>query len=159
MAAAYVTSVNAAWQLLARSGAIHADGRRGTVVAEPRATGPRRYRSALRQHASFALDLSTARTVHIRSLSKSHGPDLRLAAVGGPAAILDLILERRLLGQGWTSRLLQHLPLDLLQDPACIAAVSKARREYARRRRLVGPALARTSRPARRGSRAQSRGL
>jgi DNA-binding transcriptional regulator YhcF (GntR family) len=53
------TTVSAAWQLLARSGAIHADGRRGTVVAEPRATGPRRYRRALRQRAAFALDLST----------------------------------------------------------------------------------------------------
>ena len=36
------TTVNAAWQLLARSGAVLADGRRGTVVAPPRATGPRR---------------------------------------------------------------------------------------------------------------------
>jgi DNA-binding transcriptional MocR family regulator len=314
------TTVNAAWQLLARSGAIHADGRRGTVIAEPRSTGPRRYRSALRQHAAFALDLSTgvpdpallpdlgpalrrahasapssyldqpvveeleallrtvwpynaarlsifdgamdatdhivssvlrlgdravvespcfpplldllnavgveavgvrldadgpvptelaaalrqraaavflqprahnptgvswtpsrleqladvlagspstvvieddsagdianspalslgrrlpSQTVHIRSFSKSHGPDLRLAAVGGPAAILDPILERRLLGQGWTSRLLQHLLLDLLRDPASIAAVARARKEYARRRRLVSDALRR----------------
>ncbi|MBN9618633.1 MAG: hypothetical protein J0H43_02720, partial [Actinobacteria bacterium] len=28
-------------------------------------------------------------TVHIRSYSKSHGPDLRIAAVGGPATVLD----------------------------------------------------------------------
>jgi DNA-binding transcriptional MocR family regulator len=314
------TTVNAAWQLLARSGAIHADGRRGTVIAEPRGAGPRRYRSALRQHAAFALDLSTgvpdpallpdlgpalrrahatapssyldepvveeleallragwpspvqrlaifdgamdatdqlatsvlrlgdravvespcfpplldllnalgvqaigvpldadgllpaeltealrqrpaavfvqprahnptgaswtptraeqlaqvlagspstmvieddsaagiaaspalslasrlpSQTVHIRSFSKSHGPDLRLAAVGGPAAILDQILERRLLGQGWTSRLLQHLLLDLLQDPTSMAEVAKARKEYARRRRMVTEALRR----------------
>lgn len=314
------TTVNAAWQLLARSGAIQAEGRRGTIIVEPRAHGPRRYRSALRQHAAFALDLSTgvpdpallpdlgpalrrahatapssyldepvvaelethlravwpadverlaifdgamdatdhlasavlrlgdravvespcfpplldllgalgvraigvpvdeagvvasalaealrhrpaavflqprahnptgaswtpdrarelalalasspstvvieddsagdissspafslattlpAQTVHIRSFSKSHGPDLRLAAVGGPAAILDPVLERRLLGQGWTSRLLQHLLLDLLRDPPSIAAVAKARKEYGRRRRLVAEALRR----------------
>ena len=314
------TTVNAAWQLLSRSGAIHADGRRGTVIAEPRGTGPRRYRSALRQHAAFALDLSTgvpdpallpdlgpalrrahatapssyldepvvaeleellravwpydvarlaifdgamdatdhlvssvlrlgdravvespcfpplldllnavgvqaigvrldadgpvpaeladalrqrpaavflqprahnptgvswstarmrelaqllatspstvvieddsagdiaaspalslggllpSQTVHIRSFSKSHGPDLRLAAVSGPAAILDPVLERRLLGQGWTSRLLQHLLLDLLRDPASIAAVAKARKVYARRRSLVVETLRR----------------
>jgi DNA-binding transcriptional MocR family regulator len=77
------------------------------------------------------------RTVHVHSFSKSHGPDLRLAAVGGPAAVLDPILERRLLGQGWTSRLLQHLLLVLLTDPASVAAVRHARDEYARRRRLV----------------------
>ncbi len=77
------------------------------------------------------------RTVHVRSFSKSHGPDLRLAAVGGPAAVLDPVLERRLLGQGWTSRLLQHLLLTLLTDDASVTAVRRARDEYARRRRLV----------------------
>jgi DNA-binding transcriptional MocR family regulator len=81
-------------------------------------------------------------TVHVRSFSKSHGPDLRLAAVSGPATILDPILERRLLGQGWTSRLLQHLLLTMLTDPASIAAVSAARDEYARRRRLITAGLA-----------------
>jgi DNA-binding transcriptional MocR family regulator len=81
-------------------------------------------------------------TVHVRSFSKSHGPDLRLAAVSGPATVLDPILERRLLGQGWTSRLLQHLLLTLLTEPSSIAAVSAARDEYARRRRLITSGLA-----------------
>ena len=81
------------------------------------------------------------RTVHVRSFAKSHGPDLRLAAVAGPAAVLDPILERRLLGQGWTSRLLQHLLLRLLTDAAPVAAVRHARDEYARRRHRVVTAL------------------
>ncbi|HWS37911.1 MAG TPA: aminotransferase class I/II-fold pyridoxal phosphate-dependent enzyme [Actinoplanes sp.] len=81
-------------------------------------------------------------TVHVRSFSKSHGPDLRLAAVSGPAAVLDPILERRLLGQGWTSRLLQRLLLTLLTDPPSIAAVTAARDEYTRRRHLTITALA-----------------
>lgn len=312
------TTVSSAWQLLARSGAIRTDGRRGTRVAQPRGKGPLRYRSALRHHASFPLDLATGvpdpallpdlgpalrrlpaiapssyldepvlpeleavlraawpwpaerlaildgamdaidqlassllrlgdrvlvenpafpplldlldtlgvqavgvpldeqgmipsalraalrsrpaaivvqpraqnptgaswsaqrarelatvlaeapsvtvieddsagdictaalhslgtwlpeRTVHIRSFAKSHGPDLRIAAVGGPASILDPVLERRLVGQAWTSRLLQHLLLDLLTDPRAVAQVAKARREYARRRRAVCAAL------------------
>jgi DNA-binding transcriptional MocR family regulator len=80
-------------------------------------------------------------TVHVRSFSKSHGPDLRLAAVGGPAAVLDPVLERRLLGQGWTSRLLQSLLLGLLTGPSSRAAVRQARDEYARRRHRVVAAL------------------
>ncbi len=82
-----------------------------------------------------------SRTLHVRSFSKSHGPDLRLAAVSGPATVLDPILERRLLGQGWTSRLLQGLLLQLLTDGGSVAAVAYARDEYARRRRLVVAAL------------------
>jgi DNA-binding transcriptional MocR family regulator len=78
-----------------------------------------------------------ARTLHVRSFSKSHGPDLRLAAVSGPATVLDPILERRLLGQGWTSRLLQNLLLRLLTLPGPVTAVRHARDEYARRRALV----------------------
>ena len=81
-------------------------------------------------------------TIHVRSFSKSHGPDLRLAAVGGPAPVLDPLLERRLLGQGWTSRLLQQILLTLLTDPSSVAAVTRARQEYARRRHLVLAALA-----------------
>jgi DNA-binding transcriptional MocR family regulator len=80
--------------------------------------------------------------VHVRSFSKSHGPDLRLAAVSGPATVLDPILERRLLGQGWTSRLLQRLLLTLLTDPASVAAVRAARDEYERRRHLITSGLA-----------------
>jgi DNA-binding transcriptional MocR family regulator len=310
------TTVSAAWQLLGRAGAIRAEGRRGTVIARPRATGPQRYRRALEHRAGFSLDLSTGvpdpallpdlgpalgrlhatplssyldtpvlpeleellrqrwpspveqlmvvdgamdaldlltasvlklgdssivedpgfpplldlldasgiravgvglddegavprlleqalergaaavilqpraqnptgtswsrrraadlaavlrdapstvviedagdiastpglslgewlpeRTVHIASFAKSHGPDLRLAAVGGPAALLSPVAERRLLGQGWTSRLLQHLLLDLLTDPSSVAQVRKAADEYARRRAAVVSSL------------------
>lgn len=72
-------------------------------------------------------------TVHIRSYSKSHGPDLRIAAVGGPADIVDPLVTRRMLGPGWTSRLLQAVLLELLTDPAAIAAVGRARNAYAMR--------------------------
>ena len=40
------------------------------------------------------------RTVHIRSYSKSHGPDLRLAAVGGAGDVVTAMADRRLLGPG-----------------------------------------------------------
>ncbi len=81
-------------------------------------------------------------TVHVRSYSKSHGPDLRLAAVGGPARVLDALVARRMLGPGWTSRLLQHVLVDLLTDPAAVEAVAHARRVYFARRRALATALA-----------------
>jgi len=74
-------------------------------------------------------------TVRIASFSKSHGPDLRLAAVGGAARAVDTLVERRLLGAGWSSRLLQHVLADLLSDPMATSAVRDARLTYARRRR------------------------
>lgn len=81
-------------------------------------------------------------TVHIRGFSKSHGPDLRLAAVGGAGDIVDRVVQRRLLGPVWSSRLLQAILLDLLTDPESVAAVGKAGTEYASRRRLLTTALA-----------------
>lgn len=82
------------------------------------------------------------RTVHISSFSKSHGPDLRLAAVGGPAAVLSAVIDRRLLGPGWSSRILQAVLVDLLTDPVACAQIGKARSAYARRRSLLLEGLA-----------------
>ena len=73
-------------------------------------------------------------TVHIRSYSKSHGPDLRLAALSGPVDTMATIRHHRELGQGWSSRLLQRVLHSLLTDAASIAEVAVARDEYARRR-------------------------
>jgi DNA-binding transcriptional MocR family regulator len=81
------------------------------------------------------------RTVHIRSFSKSHGPDLRLAAVGGAGDVVTAVANRRLLGPGWSSRILQAVLLELLRDPRTIESVAAARAEYQRRRRLVGALL------------------
>ena len=77
------------------------------------------------------------RTVHIRSYSKSHGPDLRLAAVGGAGDVISAAANRRLLGPGWSSRILQAVLLELLDDQATLESLSHARAEYARRRQEV----------------------
>lgn len=82
-------------------------------------------------------------TVHIRSFSKSHGPDLRLAAMSGPADVLSAVAARRQNGQGWSSRLLQRILLSLLTDDDARITVAAARHEYARRRALVVDELAR----------------
>ncbi len=82
------------------------------------------------------------RTVLIRSFSKSYGPDLRLAAVGGPAELLEPMIARRNLGPAWSSRLLQQLLADMLADARCVAAVARAREVYAQRRHALVDALA-----------------
>ncbi len=82
------------------------------------------------------------RTVHIRSYSKSHGPDLRIAAVGGSADVIDPLVSRRMLGPGWTSRLLQAVLVELLTDPTARAAVAGARSTYAVRSLAVRAGLA-----------------
>ncbi|MEV0060955.1 aminotransferase class I/II-fold pyridoxal phosphate-dependent enzyme [Nocardia sp. NPDC050718] len=82
------------------------------------------------------------RGVYIRSYSKSHGADLRLAVAGGPAALLDPVVERRMLGPGWSSRLLQRVLLTMLDDADARATVTRARREYRRRATALRRALA-----------------
>ncbi|WP_084527289.1 PLP-dependent aminotransferase family protein [Nocardioides dokdonensis] len=81
-------------------------------------------------------------SVHIRSFSKSYGPDLRLAAMSGPPELMRAVDRRRHLGQGWSSRLLQRILVGLLTEPAAVAQVERAQQEYARRRRLLRDALA-----------------
>jgi DNA-binding transcriptional MocR family regulator len=80
-------------------------------------------------------------TVHLRSYSKSHGPDLRLAAVGGAGDVVNAVANRRLLGAGWSSRILQAVLLQMLDHRPTIDAVAHARREYAHRRSSVTSVL------------------
>ena len=61
--------------------------------------------------------------------------------MGGPASLMDPILERRLLGQGWTSRILQRILHSLLTNAESVDEVARARKEYARRRRAAVRAL------------------
>ncbi|MEJ3405829.1 aminotransferase class I/II-fold pyridoxal phosphate-dependent enzyme [Rathayibacter sp. YIM 133350] len=95
---------------------------------------------------AVAADVSLAeylpeQVLHVRSFSKSHGPDLRIAALGGPAAILDRIVARRMLGPGWTSRMVQRIVYDLLTDGQSMAEVAEARRQYHARQRALASAL------------------
>jgi DNA-binding transcriptional MocR family regulator len=81
------------------------------------------------------------RVVHIRSFSKSHGPDLRIAAVGGPKEFMDRVIARRILGPGWTSRMLQTILFDLLTEPETVAQVAHARSTYRERQEAMSAAL------------------
>jgi DNA-binding transcriptional MocR family regulator len=81
------------------------------------------------------------RVIHIRSFSKSHGPDLRIAAIGGPKKFMDRFIARRILGPGWTSRMLQTILFDLLTEPEPVAQVALARRTYRERQEAIAAAL------------------
>lgn len=81
--------------------------------------------------------------VHVRSFAKSHGPDLRIAALGGPAELVQRIQARRTLGPAWTSRLLQKILYALLTDPTAIARVQAARLIYRDRTDRLAAALRR----------------
>ena len=74
------------------------------------------------------------RVLHVKSFSKSHGPDLRIGALGGPRTLVDRVVARRLLGPGWTSRTVQAILHALLTDPAAAADIETARLGYAARR-------------------------
>ncbi len=82
------------------------------------------------------------RVVHISSFSKAYGPDLRLAAVGGSAPVIESMVHRRQLGPAWSSRLLQGVLLQLLTDKATAAEVAGAADEYSRRRSAIVENLA-----------------
>ncbi|MGO7168003.1 aminotransferase-like domain-containing protein [Rhizobium leguminosarum] len=81
------------------------------------------------------------RTIHILSLSKSLGPDLRLAVLSSSAPIVDQIQSYRSFSAGWTSRILQGAAAWLLRDPATWQLIGEAREIYQRRRDALADAL------------------
>lgn len=82
-----------------------------------------------------------ARTVLIRSYSKSHGPDLRLASVGGAGDLIRAVAARRVLGPGWSSRILQLVLVELLTSEVAHRSVAHACDAYTERRARICRAL------------------
>lgn len=83
-----------------------------------------------------------AHWIVVQSLSKSWGPDLRVAAVFGDHATVRQVSGRLRLGPGWVSRILQHTAWALLTDDDAVATVTAAAEELARRREALVAALA-----------------
>jgi len=78
----------------------------------------------------------------LRSVSKSLGPDLRVAVVAGDEATITRVAGRQALGTGWVSYQLQEMVADLWSDAAAAAALATAARTYAGRGAALRSALA-----------------
>jgi DNA-binding transcriptional MocR family regulator len=88
-------------------------------------------------------DRSRARWVVVRSVSKSLGPDLRLAVLTGDPTTIARVEGRQLIGTGWVSHVLQRLVANLWVDPATSKHVQHAAAIYSARRQGLLDALAR----------------
>lgn len=88
--------------------------------------------------AAHSVTAGLNRWVTLRSVSKSLGPDLRLAVLAGDEGTVARVSGRQALGTGWVSYQLQETVADLWSDPAWL---EHAARVYTRRRDALRAAL------------------
>ena len=92
---------------------------------------------------AFSVSAARDRWAVIRSVSKSLGPDLRLAVLAGDEATITRVAGRQALGTGWVSYQLQEMVADMWTDPSVVRSLRTAADVYARRRGALRSALRR----------------
>lgn len=112
-----------------------ADDHAGPIAGQP-------YHHLLDHHLLDHHVLGDRRWATVRSMAKSLGPDLRLAAVAGDELTVRRVAGRQLVGQGWVSHLLQRVVGAMLSNPATPGLLAEASAAYARRRAVVVDTLA-----------------
>jgi DNA-binding transcriptional MocR family regulator len=82
------------------------------------------------------LTLTAGRTswAAARSVAKSLGPDLRVAALAADAQTISRVRGRQAVGPQWVSHLLQALVAKLWSDPEVVSGLERAAATYAARR-------------------------
>jgi len=89
----------------------------------------------------FSVCGGAKRWATLRSVSKSLGPDLRLAVLAGDEATITRVAGRQALGTGWVSYQLQEMVADMWADPSVARVLGAAADVYAGRRDALRTAL------------------
>lgn len=99
------------------------------------------YAGPVTGHPYHTLSDDRERWAVVRSVSKSLGPDLRLAVVAGDRITISRAEGRQALGPGWVSWIIQRLVVELWRDPEAQQAIVAAAEVYRNRAHALIEAL------------------